>query len=74
LKTASWPYSPTQCPECRYLQAFDPPIEDDDGYEVVGFCRHPRIGIELFELKRRDGQDQPKCPCFFPKRFGGRPS
>ena len=66
MKTASWPYSPAQCPECRYLQPFDPPIQDDDGYDVAGFCRHPRIGMELFELKTRAGA-QPPCPCFFPK-------
>ena len=63
---ASWPYSPAQCPECRYFQGFDPPIPEDDGYEVLGFCRHPRIGMELFELKTGARRHQPPCPCYFP--------
>lgn len=63
---ASWPYSPTQCPDCRYFQRFDPPIPEDDGYEVLGFCRHPRIGMELFELRTRARRDHPACPCYFP--------
>jgi hypothetical protein len=64
MTSASWPYAPTQCPHCRYLQAFDPPIAGDDGYSVVGFCRHPRIGMELHELRRRVPDP---CPCFFPR-------
>jgi hypothetical protein len=71
VRTASWPYWPAQCPGCRYLQAFDPPIEDDDGYEVLGFCRHPRIGMELFQLQRHAHEDEPGCPCFFPRRVVG---
>jgi hypothetical protein len=67
MSTASWPYSPKQCPHCRYLQRFDPPVSDDDGYDVLGFCRHPRIGMELFRLKRRPEDAQPLCPCFFPR-------
>jgi hypothetical protein len=63
---ASWPYSPSQCPGCRYFQGFDPPIPEDDGYEVLGFCRHPRIGMELFELKTRPRRDDAACPCYFP--------
>jgi hypothetical protein len=54
-----------QCPHCRYLQPFDPPIAAEDGYDVMGFCRNPRIGMELFQLKSRLDA-QPTCPCFFP--------
>jgi hypothetical protein len=64
MSTASWPFSPRQCPQCRYLQPFNPPIADEDGYDVMGFCRQPRIGMELFQLKTRLDA-QPSCPCFF---------
>jgi hypothetical protein len=67
MSSASWPYSPGECPRCRYLQPIDPPICDDDGYDLVGFCRHPRIGMELFQLKRRPAGAQSSCPCFFPQ-------
>ena len=74
MKTASWPYLPAECPACRYFQPFEPPVEEEDGYQVLGFCRHPRIGMELFELKSRDQAAQPRCPCFFPKQFGRGPA
>ncbi len=68
MSSAGWPYSPGQCPQCRYLQPFDPPLPGDDGYAVVGFCRHPRIAMDLHELKRRTPAP---CPCFFPQRGAG---
>jgi hypothetical protein len=74
VKTASWPYYAAQCPECRYFQSFDPPVQEDDGYDVVGFCRHPRIGMELFELKARGRGNEPKCPCFVQDTPIRRPS
>jgi hypothetical protein len=60
----SWPYSPSQCPRCRYLEHVDPPIVDDVGYETVGVCRHPRIAMELFKFKLRDPDALEPCRCF----------
>jgi hypothetical protein len=73
VKTASWPYSPTQCPNCHYLQPFDPRIPADDGYDVLGFCRHPRIGMELFEPRLRAADAWQPCPCFLPASFRSPP-
>lgn len=60
----SWPYSPHECPECRYVERLEPPLRDDAGYEIVGLCRHPRIAMELFVLQRRDPVTLEPCPCF----------
>jgi hypothetical protein len=60
----SWPWSPHQCPHCRYLAAFDPPRTDDAGFEMPGFCLHPRIGMELFLPKRLDLEQLEPCPLF----------
>jgi hypothetical protein len=60
----SWPYSPQECPRCRYLERLDPPALDDVGYEIVGLCRHPRIAMDLFVFKQRDPQTMEPCPCF----------
>ena len=60
----SWPYIPEQCPQCRYLDAIQPPAFDDAGFEVVGFCLHPRIGMELFLFANRAQTGLATCPCF----------
>ena len=44
----SWPYTPHQCPGCRYFVAFDRPARDDRGHELRGACGHPRVAMELF--------------------------
>lgn len=60
----SWPYSPRECPRCRYLDPLDPPAHDDVGYEIVGVCLHPRIGMDLFLFKQRDPNTMEACPGF----------
>jgi len=60
----SWPFSPGECPSCRYFQALEPPVFDDAGYEIVGGCLHPRIAMELFRFKLRDPAEMERCPCF----------
>jgi hypothetical protein len=61
----SWPYLPGQCPRCHYLYEVTPPFVDDGGYEIVGFCRHPRIGMQLFSPKKRTPSQSERCPCFY---------
>ena len=58
----SWPYTPSECPRCRYFDAFNPSTRDDVGYEIVGLCLHPRIAMELFRLRLRP--EPTHCPCF----------
>lgn len=60
----SWPYLPGQCPRCRYLQGFRPTFVDDSGYEILGFCRHPRISMELFRYQKHPASDAERCPLF----------
>jgi hypothetical protein len=60
----SWPYSPKECPRCRFFERLEPPAFDDVGYEIVGVCLNPRIGMELFAFKRRDPNTMDPCPCF----------
>jgi len=43
----SWPYTPADCPRCRYFDPVEASIRDDAGYETVGLCLHPRIAMEL---------------------------
>jgi hypothetical protein len=62
MTNGSWPYIPQQCPECFYLQAVSAFV-DDSGYEVVGFCRHPGIAMELFRPRRTDLLAE-RCPLF----------
>ncbi len=57
----SWPYLPGQCPHCWYFQELNPFV-DEAGYEIVGFCRHPRIAMELFH--RRQPLESENCPLF----------
>jgi hypothetical protein len=64
MTRGSWPYLPAQCPACFYLQAELPPFTDDSGYEILGFCRHPRIGMELFRPKKLGISTGERCPLF----------
>jgi hypothetical protein len=64
MSQGSWPFLPEQCPECFYLHAASPPFVDDSGYEIRGFCRHPRIGMELFEPQRLDTTLADPCPLY----------
>jgi hypothetical protein len=64
----SWPFSPKECPQCRFLHPIDPPMLDDAGYEIHGFCLHPRIAMDLFILKERDPDQLGTCPCFSKRR------
>ncbi len=64
----SWPYLPEQCPHCRYFQAGSPAFVDDSGYEIPGFCRHPRIAMELFAVKQLDLAHVERCRLFVPTR------
>jgi hypothetical protein len=64
VTSGSWPYLPAQCPHCFYYQAAQPPFTDDSGYEILGFCRHPRIGMELFQAKKLDLTKAERCRLF----------
>jgi hypothetical protein len=64
MSDGSWPQAPGQCPHCRYFHATSPPFVDDSGYEIVGFCRHPRIGMELFAPQELDPSAIERCPLF----------
>jgi hypothetical protein len=72
MTTGSWPYFPRQCPRCFYFQAASPSYIDDSGYEVLGFCRHPRIAMELFQTQRLHLSESNDCPMFMAE--GGRRS
>ncbi len=61
---SGWPFTPGQCPRCRYLEPFEPPELDDSGYELVGFCRNPRIAMELFVSQRPGREGVGDCPRF----------
>jgi hypothetical protein len=60
----AWPYFPEQCPHCAYFEALQQPRVDDSGYETMGFCRHPRIAMELFRLKKLEPFKSDRCPMF----------
>ena len=64
MTRGSWPYLPGQCPECHYFQASTPPFIDESGYQIIGLCRHPRIGMELFQPQRLDMTKAERCPLF----------
>ena len=64
MTRGSWPYLPAQCPNCFYFQAEQPPFTDDSGYEILGFCRHPRIGMELFRPQKLDFSRADPCRLF----------
>ena len=67
----SWPYLPEQCPHCRYFHGSAPAYVDDSGYEILGFCRHPLIAMELFALQKLAPMGSERCRLFVPER--GRP-
>jgi hypothetical protein len=71
MTRGSWPYFPRQCPQCLYFRAEEPSFTDDSGYEIVGFCRHPRIGMELFKPQKRDLSKSERCPVFVQQPGGG---
>lgn len=60
----SWPYYPEQCPRCWYCHRFDSTHVDDSGYEIIGFCRNPRIGMELFRPREERLREAGRCPLF----------
>lgn len=64
MTSGSWPYFPRQCPHCLYLHLATPPFIDDSGYEIRGFCRHPRISMELFQPQRLQASGADRCPLF----------
>jgi hypothetical protein len=39
-------------------------IVDDSGYEILGLCCHPRIGMELFQPQKLDLSKADRCPLF----------
>lgn len=61
-----WPYMPSQCPTCHYFLAFQPPAEDDAGYQLPGACQHPSIGMELFVPRDRPELAQETCRLRWP--------
>jgi hypothetical protein len=71
---SGWPFTPGQCPRCCYLDSFEPPELDDSGYELVGFCRNPRIAMELFVSQRPPSEGLGTCPRFVAADSSGRRS
>jgi len=63
MTAGSWPHLPGQCPYCSYFRAASQTYVDDSGYEILGFCRHPRIAMELFRPQRL-ASDSERCPLF----------
>jgi hypothetical protein len=72
MTRGSWPFYPAQCPRCLYFHAEDPAFIDDSGYEVLGFCRHPRVAMELFRPQQRRTADADLCPLFIRETMQGR--
>ena len=73
MSRGSWPYIPAQCPGCAYFHTESPPFVDDSGYEILGFCRHPRIAMELFRPQQLQTSEADRCPMFIrraPSRSG----
>jgi len=64
MTRGSWPLLPGQCPDCAYLHDASPAFVDDSGYEIVGFCRHPRIAMELFRPQAVQVPTSELCPLF----------
>jgi hypothetical protein len=46
------------------------PFVDEQGYEILGACAHPRIAMELFRAKERAVSESERCPCFVRARPG----
>lgn len=68
MTSGSWPYMPGQCPDCVYFHAAMPAFTDDAGYEILGFCRQPRIGMELFRTQKLAPSESERGPLFVPQR------
>ena len=64
MSRGSWPYLPAQCPHCLYFHPEESPFTDDSGYEIPGFCSHPRIGMELFRPQKLDVSRADPCRLF----------
>lgn len=62
--SGAWPFFDGQCPTCRYFYAYDTGRTDDKGYELPGFCRHPRIAMELFASARRADFSKAGCSLY----------
>jgi hypothetical protein len=71
MTSGSWPYMPGQCPDCAYFQPATPAFTDDSGYETLGFCRHPRIAMELFRRQNPEPSQSERCPLFVPQACAG---
>ena len=71
MTRGSWPYLPEQCPGCFYFQAESPPFVDDSGYEILGFCCHPRIAMELFQPQKLDLSNADPCLLFVRRPASG---
>jgi len=68
----SWPYLELQCPRCAYFHPLESEFVDDSGYEILGFCAHPRIAMELFRPHEHRLNEGEGCPTFV--RRAGVPS
>lgn len=71
MSRGSWPYLPEQCPACFYFRDASPAFVDDSGYEILGFCSHPKIAMELFRAQKLDLSCD-ECPLFV-RRAGTGP-
>lgn len=62
--SGAWPFVDRQCPHCRYFYAYEDGRTDDKGYALPGFCRHPRIAMELFSSTVRDDFSKAGCSLY----------
>lgn len=62
--SGAWPFIDWQCPNCRYFYAYEAGRMDDKGYELPGFCRHPRIAMELFTSAARGDFSKAGCSLY----------
>lgn len=58
------PYFAPRCPQCLCFQACESTFGDDSGYETLGFCRHPRIGMEPFPTEKLDTSKSDRCRLY----------
>jgi hypothetical protein len=72
VTSGSWPYLPGQCPHCFYFQAERPTFTEDLGYEIVGVCLHPRVGMGPFRSQKLERSKVDPCRLFI-RRVGVRP-
>lgn len=66
----SWPFSPEECPNCRYFERFEEPDFDDSGYEVLGLCHNPRIAMDLYRSQHPNVAGMEPCPGFVQRPAG----